>query len=371
MELNNILEIRLKTQGISSNLFNSPEDVVSSMGAIQAQDYQSALYAIALRSKKGTTKKDVETVISNHKIIRTWLMRGTIHFGRSSDIKYMLNLFGPRLHKTAIRRDESLGLSNSTVEKTLTLFKNALKLKKQLSRKEMYSIMDKAGIPSKNNLGYHMLYRAAWDGLICFGSYQENEQTFMLLEDCIPKKDNVMSREEAIKKLTLTYFTSHGPATIKDFVWWSGLTTSDAKLGIELSKEITSTQIEDTVFYLNKKFSNVKKQEPSVYLLPAFDEYLISYSDRKIILEDKNTQSLLKSGKLSLIHSNGIFKPIIVLNGKVVGTWKKQSYRNKVALTNIMFKKLSKEENNLLLESSKLYGNFIGSDLIIKTELLK
>ena len=132
------------------------------MGAIQAQDYYAALWAIGLRCREGTTVKDVEDAIAKKKIARTWLMRGTLHFAASSDIHWMLRLFAPRLLKTAITRDRHLGLSDKVVEKTKVLFYNALKGGKQLTRKEMYAVLKKGGVPSNNNLGYHMLYRAAW-----------------------------------------------------------------------------------------------------------------------------------------------------------------------------------------------------------------
>ncbi len=367
MDYSDILNYRLATQHIFDRL-GTPKDVLDSMGAMQAQDYYASLWAIGLRCKEGTTASDIENAIAEKLITRTWLMRGTLHFASSKDIRWMLKLFAPRLLHTAMMRDKHLGLSNKTVEKTKKLFYNALKKEKHLTRKEMYKVLEKGGVPSKNNLGYHMLYRAAWDGLICFGPYLEKEQTFVLLDDHI-REGRTFSEEQAHTELACRYFMSHGPATIKDYVWWSGLTVREAKAGVESARSALCEETMDgKVYYMPKKIPRLNN-ERSVHLLPAFDEYLVSYADREAILGNPGMQSALKgtlkNKKVSIIHSNGIFVPVIVVNGEVVGAWSRRIVNEKMVITLKHYAKLSNDELKGAKEEAERYGSFFGLETVI------
>ncbi|MFI5412394.1 MAG: winged helix DNA-binding domain-containing protein [Candidatus Micrarchaeales archaeon] len=371
MGFSDITKYRLATQNIAlADATKSPEEVLSSFGAIQAQDYPASLWAIGLRCKEGTTVKDIENAIIKKKIARTWLMRGTLHFAASRDMHWMLNLFRPRLLHTAIMRDKHLGLSDKVIERTKTLFYNALKKEKILTRKEMYKILDKGGVPSKNNLGYHMLYRAAWDGVICFGPYTDKEQTFVLLDDHIVER-NELSEEQANAELALRYFSSHGPATLKDYVWWSGLTVKDARLGIEKNtSKLNEEVILGNTYYMPKRMPKINDAH-SVHLLPAFDEYLVSYADRNAMLGDPKMQKAIKrmiqTQKLTVIHSNGIFSPVIVVDGAVVGTWKRKIDKGKLVVAFTPYVKISKDDMRLAKEETERYGRFLGMEVVIKS----
>lgn len=368
MEYLDILKNRVTNQCIF-NGSETPESVLYKMGAVQAQDYTASLWAIGLRCREGTTVKDVERAILEKKIARTWLMRGTIHFATSSDIHWMIKLFAPRLLNTAMMRDQHLGLSNKTVEKAKELFYNALKKEGQLTRKDMYKLLEKISISSKNNLGYHMLYRAAWDGLICFGPYSGKEQTFVLLDEHI-KERKTFSQEDANTELAKRYFTSHGPATIKDYIWWSGLTVKDAKNAIEiLGAELKEEKIDGIVYYMsknNKKFD----EKQSVYLLPAFDEYLVGYANREAMLNNlemkQSLKRIQKTEKNAVVHSNGIFLPVIVVDNEVVGVWSRKSEKTKITITLKPYIKLNKDITNKIREEVQRYGNFFGVDAFVK-----
>jgi hypothetical protein len=369
MNSSDIVNLRLATQHITSAL-DAPEQVVYSMGSMQAQDYQASLWAIALRSKYGTTKSDVENAISKRKIVRTWLMRGTLHFASSQDIRWMIKLFGKRLLQTARQRDAHLGLSDKTVEKTMRLFYNALKGGNTLTRSEMYKILENGGVPSKNNLGYHMLYRAAWDGLICFAAHDGKEQTFALLDEWIPKSKE-LSNDQAIAELAYRYFSSHGPATIRDYVWWSGLTVKDARLGIEKNESrLDYHEIDGKRYYTPKRMPKIDDNAFRVHLLPAFDEYLVSYADRSAMLGNPEMQKAIKrmieTKKLTIIHSNGIFSPVIIVDGLVVGTWRKRIDKNKLIVSFTPYVKISKDDMKLAKEEAVRYGRFLEMDVVIR-----
>jgi hypothetical protein len=359
MEKEDIACSRLSSQHINLNSSaRSPGDVLASLGAIQAQDYHAALWAIGLRCGD-STKADVEEAIAEREISRTWLMRGTLHLASSQDVHWMLRLFAPRLLKTAISRDRHLGLGDAVIVKAEGLFARALEGNRRLTRDEMYKVLEKGGIKVAQQLGYHLLYRAAWDGLICFGAHEGRQPTFELLDERIAERRELSNRQ-ALAELASRYFTSHGPATIKDYVWWSGLKTSDAKAGVEgASPGLASEEIDGKTYYLTRKEPPPGEDGGRVHLLPAFDEYLVGYSDRTAMLGNADTQRMLKSGKIVFTHSNGIFLPVLVSDGEVVGTWKRTSKKDKTVITIRPFAKLDDEQMKGVEEAAKRYGDFL------------
>jgi len=361
MDDEEIARNRLSNQHIIHDSTRSPEGVLKSLGAIQAQDYQAALWAMGLRCGDSTTKTDVEEAIAERKISRTWLMRGTLHFAASGDIDWMLMLFSPRLVNTAIYRDRNLGLGDDVVKKAEGLFEEALKGNGQLTRDDMYKVLEKGGLNISGNLGYHMLYRAAWDGIICFGAHAGKQPTFELLHERISSKTE-LSRGEALAELASRYFTSHGPATLKDFVWWSGLKTSDAKAGVGgASPGLSSEEVGGKTFYMSKKVPKSDTHERRVHLLPAFDEYLVGYADRSAVLSNQDTQRMLRSGKIQLTHSNGIFLPVVVADGEVVGTWKRRAGKGTVAVAIRGFMKFDESLRKGVREAANRYSDFLGA----------
>ncbi|MDA4115141.1 MAG: winged helix DNA-binding domain-containing protein [Thaumarchaeota archaeon] len=361
MRVEDIARSRLASQGIQpDSTAKSPEEVLTSLGAVQAQDYPAALWAIGLRCGESATKADVEEAIAERRISRTWLMRGTLHFGSSRDIHWMLRLFAPGLLKTAISRDRHLGLGDDAIAKAEALFAKALKREGQLTRDQMYDVLEREGMEVSGLLGYHMLYRAAWDGIICFGAHQGKQQTFELLDDRIDSRRD-LSNSEALAELATRYFTSHGPATIKDYVWWSGLKVSDAKAGIEASSGLASETVDGKTYFT--KSSRMDGSERDVHLLPAFDEYLVGYADRSAMLGDADTQRMLKSGKIVFTHSNGIFLPVMVADGEVVGTWKRKNEKNRVVVAIRPFGKLDDGRRKGAREAAGRFGEFLEVDV--------
>ena len=362
MRAEDLARSRLASQGIQpDSTAKSPEDVLTSLGAVQAQDYPAALWAIGLRCGDSATKADVEEAIAERRISRTWLMRGTLHFASSRDIHWMLRLFAPRLLKTAISRDAHLGLGDDAIAKAEALFAKALKREGQLTRDQMYDVLERGGMEVSGLLGYHMLYRAAWDGVICFGAHQGKQQTFELLEDRIGSRRE-LSNDQALAELTTRYFTSHGPATVKDYVWWSGLKVSDAKAGIQASPGLASETVDKKTYFMAKSSRRDAIGE-GVHLLPAFDEYLVGYADRSAMLGDPDTQRMLRSGKIVFTHSNGIFLPVVVADGEVVGTWKRKNEKDRVVVAIRPFGELDDGRREGAREAAGRFGEFLEVDV--------
>jgi hypothetical protein len=360
---------RLSTQHLASHsAARSPAEVLTSLGAMQAQVYHAALWALALRCRDSPTKSDIEEAIAERKISRTWLMRGTLHFASSQDIHWMLRLFAPRVARfrdrmidTVVSSDSRLGPSEGVVRKAEDLFAKALGGNRQLTRRGMYKVLERGGIDTSGMLGYHLLYRAAWDGVICFGPHEGKQPTFELLDERIAGRRE-LSNGRALAELASRYFTSHGPATIKDYVWWSGLKASDARAGVEgASPRLVSEEVDGKTYYMAGRAQGPEEEEGdvAVHLLPAFDEYLVGYSDRSAMLGNEDTQRVLRSGKIQFTNGNGIFLPVIVADGEVVGTWKRRDEKAKVVVTIQPFMKLDKARIDGIREAAGRYGSFL------------
>ncbi|MDX1416705.1 MAG: winged helix DNA-binding domain-containing protein, partial [Candidatus Promineifilaceae bacterium] len=216
---------RLRNQQIGRERFDQPDQVPAWLGAMQAQDYAGVKWAIGLRCQTASDT-NVEQAIADREIIRTWLMRGTLQIVAAEDVRWMVVLLGPRLIKQSARRRRELGLDDTLLARSSEVLSTVLHGRRQLTRTAVLQALEQQGISTVGQRGYHILRHAGLQGHICFGSMQNKEQTFVLLEEWAPQGQK-KEREEALAELAQRYFTSHGPATLEDFVWWSGLTKAD------------------------------------------------------------------------------------------------------------------------------------------------
>jgi len=346
---------RLESQHISRTDFKTPYEVVKHMGAMQAQDYHGVLWGIGLRTEDCTVK-DIEQAILDRKIVRTWPMRGTLHFVAAEDIRWMLKLLTPRMIKAAAGRRRNLEIEDAELEKARKVLSSALSGSDEyLSRQALLEILNKNGIRTTGQRGYHILAHWSQQSLLCFGPHIGKQASFTLLERWVPKAKE-LSREESLAELTRRYFTSHGPATIKDYVWWSNLTSADAKLGLELAKDrLTQETVEDKVYYLTP--SSMEASKPSAYLLPAFDEYMLGYTDRSAVLHVDHAQKVVPGG-------NGVFLNTLVLDGQIVGLWKKQPKAKSINLQLLPFTNLSVSDKKRIEIAAKRYEHFIDTPVV-------
>lgn len=344
-----ILKARLLNQQIASHQFKTPGEVVKWMGAVQSQDYLSALYAVGLRLKK-TTDSSIEEAITNKTIVRTWPMRGTLHFVAPEDAKWMLALLTPRIIARAASTYRNAGLDKNIFSRSRKIIIKALEGGKQLDRKDIYALLEKSKISTSDYRGLHIIGLLAQEGILCFGPRLSKQQGFVLLDEWIPFSKK-LEGDEALAELANRYFTSHGPATIQDFVWWSGLTVTAATKGLELvKKNFIGENINGQTFWMSGDTSfNIKN--PSIYLLPAFDEYLVGYKDRSAALDTKYTRDILTI--------NGIFNPLVIINGKVEGTWKRTITKNEVLIQITSFKKFNQLQKAGIAKAAKEYGRFL------------
>jgi hypothetical protein len=349
-----IVQLRLLSHRLRHRRFEKPQDVVSWFGGMQAQDYGWTKWAIGLRCAAAKEVK-VEDAFADRDIVRTWLMRGTIQVTSADDVRWILQLLAPRLMNQSARRLKQLELDEKTLLDSFDVLIGALENEGFQTRYALLAALDEAGITMTGQRGYHILRQAGLRGLVCFGPEKGKEQQFGLL-DASASTGPEMTRDEALSKLAARYFRSHGLASVQDFVWWSGLTSGDARKGLELAKsQLTQTNHEGDVYWC---FENDKAESHSpttVRLLPAYDEYYLGYKNRDAILDSRFDSNAVSSG--------GVFRPMIVVDGQIKGIWKRKMDGDQMLITPILFESLNKQEKGALTAATEEYGQFLETEV--------
>lgn len=350
--------MRLYCHQLLAPAFERPSDVTSWMGAMQAQDYQMVKWALGVRLP-GATAQSIEADFAQGHILRTHLMRPTWHLVSSTDIYWILELTAPNIHTSMKTRHKELELTAPIIAKSNKLISKALELKGTLSREALVTMLNQAKIRTTDNRASHLLLCAELAGIICSGPYSEKVPTYSLLEERVPHHAPIR-KEEALYRLAKAYFTSHCPATLQDFTWWSGLPAKDAKAALESIKEGFRVQtIQSQDYWLPANFQLPEMPGKTVHLLPAFDEYLISYKDRSTIIRHENHKKA--------VSNNGIFWPIIVVDGQVTGTWKRTIKKHLVEITTTLFRKHSQQELKTIRQKAMAYAAFLQKDIQLIT----
>jgi hypothetical protein len=352
MNICEIANTRLSNQQIAETRFKSVKEIVGWMGAMQAQDFNMAKWAIGIRLPN-STEKLIDSAIDKGEIIRTHLMRPTWHFVSADDIYWMLELTAPQIKAAMKYRDKELKLTPEIYKKSNEIIEKALTGGKHLSRDALISELQIANITTSENRASHLLFGAELDGILCSGRTCGGRHMYALLRERCPKT-KTLNRDEALAKLALKYFNSHNPATIQDFAWWSGLSITEAKSTMEMVK---SNFISETIDKQTFWFSNSDSQtyRDLAYLLPAYDEFLISYKDR--------TASMASVDSAKAVSSNGIFRPMIVVNGQVIGIWKRTINKEKVILETTFFQPPVRGTKKMIDKAIFRYAQFIGKKI--------
>ena len=201
-----------------------------------------------------------------------------------------------------------------------------------------------------NRLAHILLY-AELDGILCSGPPVGSKHTYALLEERVPKKAD-LNRDEALAELARRYFVSHGPATLQDFTWWSGLPAKDARRAVEMAKPgLVSEEVESRTYWADGSRSRAAKRSSDLHLLPAFDEYLLAYKDR--------AASILSQHQRVAISTNGIFYPTVVLDGKVIGLWRRTIGKDQVVVSHKLFRPLDQRARRMMDRAARRFGAFM------------
>ena len=328
----------------------APDAIVAAFGAIQAQEYPHAKWALAMRSP-GATDASIEELVAAGKILRTHPMRMTHHFVAPADIRWLLALLAPRMIQRAQRRWQELGLSARTFAKSNELLARTLAGGRQLTRHELAPILERARISIEGQRLPHLLGRAEIDGVICSGARKGKHMTFALLDERVPPT-KPLARDAALAELARRYFTTRAPATLADFIWWSGLAAADAKAAVALAdRDVTPEQVAGVTYYRGSSATS-PRMPSQAYLLGAYDEYAVAYEDRSMI---GSAPSHAKS-----FAEQTLLGPIIVVGGEVVGTWRRTIGPKRVEITLGPWRSLTARERSLVDAAADRYAAFLG-----------
>lgn len=354
-----IASIRLSNHHLDNSSFENPRDVVGWLGAVQAQDYHAAKWTLGLRMKTATDQ-GIEQAFNEGSILRTHVMRPTWHFVLPEDIRWMLALTAPRVHAFGAYMYRKEELDKALFDRAHKILAKALENGKQLTRTELAHALKESGINASGQRLAYIIMHAELDAVICSGARRGKQFTYALLEDRVPKAPK-LSREESLAKLALTYFTSHGPAQQKDFAWWSGLAIKDAQEGLESVKsKLVQEKIGDKTYWFSPHAQKVTHKSPTVFLLSIFDEYTIAYRDRSALGGERYFEKLIAMGNA--------LTSVIILDGKIVGTWKRILKKEHVDITVSPFFAFDKAQRLALYTASESYGKF--HQMAVKTSIV-
>ena len=349
---------RLHNQRLVGAPFERPNDVVRWLGAVQAQDYAGAKWAVAQRTP-GASNAGLDRVFEDGGVLRTHVMRPTWHFVLPADIRWLLALTGPRVQAVNAHYDRKLELDDAVFGRSNDLLAAALVGGRQLTRAELGEVLAAGGISaSGQRLGYLMM-RAELDGVVCSGGRRGKQFTYALLDKRAPA-GRELGREEALAELTRRYVVSHGPATVHDFAWWSGLTVADAKVGIALvGGELLSETVEGTTYWFSPPAILADEPSPVVHLLPNYDEHLVAYKDHRASFDGAVWSRLTPEEPALMGH-------IVVVDGLVVGGWRRTERRGEVTVTTTLLVGLSEDERAALRDAAARYGRFVGLPVVVE-----
>jgi hypothetical protein len=359
LDPDNISSFRSLNQQITVSKFKTAKEIASWLGAIQAQDYNMAKWALGIRLPD-STEIIINNEIDSGSIIRTHLLRPTWHIVSSNDIYWIQELTAPHIKSSLKYRDKQLGLTDTIFRICNKLFEKTLRDRNHKTREELIQVLINAKIEVDNNRASHIFVRAEIDGIICSGKQKGGKPTYAILSEWVPIKNRTY-KDEALKELARRYFTSRGPATLQDFSWWSGLSSSNSKLALELNKpNLISERIENKTFWFVDPSNLPNPINKEIYLLPAYDEFLISYRDR--------SASLLSIDNKKTISDNGIFYPTILMGGQIIGTWKRNIKDNHIILTINLFKTANPDFRTIYSKSISRYSQFYNKETEIRIQ---
>nr|WP_204262090.1 winged helix DNA-binding domain-containing protein [Blastococcus saxobsidens] len=310
--------MRLVAQHLAGPPAEDPAAAVHRLAAAQGQDFPGAVTSVALRTA-GRRREDVLSALDRGTIVRSWPMRGTLHLLLAEDLPWLLELLGPRALAGLASRRAALELTEAQAERAREIAVAALSGGGRLSRAALLAAIDGGGVATTGQRGYHLLWFLAQTGTLCLGPTDGGEQQFVLLDEWVPAPRR-LQREEALAELALRYFRGHGPATVADLVRWAGSTVRDVRAGLAVvGDRLARLEIGGTEYLLDPELPDRlrahREEARAVRLLPGFDEYVLGYADRGAVLDPRFAE-LIVPGR------NGVFRPTVVSDGRIVGTWR-------------------------------------------------
>jgi hypothetical protein len=362
--------LRMRAQLLAGEPARDVGSAVARVGAIQAQAAAPARLALRARTS-GLTAEDVDRACGvTPAVIRTWLMRGTLHMVAAADAGWMAGLFGPVFSRAGRRRREQLGLDDRTCERGLVAIEKVLRGADPLTRTQLVERIADEGvhIDPSTQAPAHLIAYAALQGLICRGPEAErDESTYVLMDDWVggarrldrdgaPDRGSAPDRDTALAELARRYLAGHGPATIRDFLAWSGLPAADGKKAFALISEetVAADAAGATVVALaSTDLEAVSALQPR--LLGHFDALLLGYRRRDLVLDPVHAKRIQSGG--------GFILPAVLVGGRVVGTWRLHRAGKRSTVRIEPFDGLPRDSVDGLCAESEDIGRFLGAEV--------
>jgi hypothetical protein len=343
---------RLRNQHLTRPGRRDPAQVVAALGAMQAQDFPAAKWGIGLRAP-GCDSDSVEDAFNAGTILRTHVLRPTWHFVAAEDIKWILELSAPRVHAANAYYYRQSGLDAKLLARSCAMMSRVLEGGQFLTRAELAVSLKRAKVSADGlKLAYIMMHTEL-DGVITSGPRRGKQFTYALLSERAPQARS-LDRADALAELTSRYFTSHGPATIRDFVWWSGLTVKDAEAGIEAARpKLHHDTVSGRVYWSGTTRAAAPHKGCTALLLPNYDEYLIAYKDRGAVVDSARAANIVA-------RSNGAFPHHLVIDGRLAGSWTRTLRGNSVLIEVAPYRKLTPVHSRAVMSAADCYGEFLG-----------
>jgi hypothetical protein len=351
--------MRLASHHLGATRSASPADAVRWMLAVQAQDLPGAKWSLALRTH-GSTEVAVDAALDAGAVVRSWPLRGTLHLVAAEDLAWLLSLTGPRQISGAAARRRALGITPSDLERADAAVRAALAGRRSLPRDEVLASIRAAGVATDGQRGYHLLWHLSQSGTLVMGSTHGRGQTFALLDEWI-RIAPALDRDEALGRLALRYLQSHGPASDADLARWAGIPLGEARRGRAICGAALATiQIGGTAQHLDPEILDrtargSRSATTQVLLLPGFDEYLLGYGDRSAVLAPEHANRIVPGG-------NGVFRPTVVVDGEVVGTWSRMSRAREISVAPELFDPAGTVPLDGLANAVRAFGSFLGQE---------
>ena len=339
------------SQQLANPMFDDPKDLVSWMGAVQAQERVMSKWAIGLRMKNPSLQK-VEKALETGELVRTHVLRPTWHITAAEDIRWMLQLSEKNVKQAILNWGKSVGIDEQMSKKFNKEIVKILKDGNHLTKPEIEDEVVRQGFITNKRPVNTLLSLAEVAGLICNGVERDKKHTYALMDERIPAGKDY-HKDEALATLAQKYFRSHSPASLQDFVWWSGLTTKDAKNAIKLvENELIYNKFTDPNLILHEMWlERLPHTDIIFHLLPPFDEYLISYKDRchVLLIEDYP----------KAFNNYGTFYPVVLCGGDILGNWEKISKNGQISFKISYFDELIIVPTKIIKNAEERYRNFI------------
>lgn len=360
LDASDIRRLRLGNHWLAPRPDVTPVEVLAHLGAVQAQEIWSGLWSIGARSSS-LDLGAVQEANEDAAILRTWPLRNTVHFIRGADTRWMLDVARTVAFKGVERRRDFLGLSEQTAHAACDVLAGALP--GPTSRAECLALLEEAGLLTDPSHAYHLLWFAAQHGVTVMGPQRGSTQTFVNVDGWVPAGDD-LEFDDALASLARRYFTSHGPAPATELRRWTGLGAAPCRRAIDLAgPDLVEVPTEfgpmllgaATASTLDDKPVELAEEGRRILLLSGFDEYMLGYGDRSAFLQPEHLAAVIPG-------NNGIFRPTILDDGMVIGTWKRKVTKTRVEIAIEPFGSLTKAQRAGIDRAAHEYGSFLGLD---------